>query len=362
MAGLAVKARSIVINGRFLRDTNSAVNAVALNLTKALITSADENGWKVQLAVPKPLENPAMQLSRSVIAIGQSTGAVWDQVYMPKLREVGLPVGLFNSVPLRDSGYVTMLHDAHVFRTPQSYGFPARKWRQLTSQQAGANGNRILTVSEHSKQALLALGIGHADTIGVVPNGPSAVVSTKPDTAVLKRLELATGAPFCLGFSSLLPHKNVAFLIDVFRDQRLGDIPLVLVGSATSKDFERAGVTVPSNVIFAGRCPDTELAALYQAAQTVLIPSLEEGFGLPALEAMYFRKHPIVSPYGALPEVVGQAGYVVHDMRPSDWAQTIAKICTGHVTARECPRQQASRFTWDAAAQRVWEHLEDWGF
>ena len=354
-----MRKRTIIINGRFLTDPNSAVNAVALNLTKALTASADRSGWKVRLGVPKPLENHARQLTDAVISIGQMTGAAWDQVYFPQMRPYGVPVGLFNSVALRGRGYVTMLHDAHVFRTPQSYGFTVRKWRQILSKRAGVVGNRVLTVSEHSKQALLDLGIGKEDTIGVVPNGPSAVIITPPDPRILNRLGLHAGQPFCLGFSSLLPHKNIPFLMAVFREQHLKDVPLVLVGGTSKADFEKAGVPVPDHVRFAGRCTDAELAALYQAARTVAIPSLEEGFGLPALEALYFGKHPVVSPFGALPEVVGNAGRVV-ELDTTDWAEHIAEVCNQVDANTDIAKQQADRFTWSAAADLVWQHLDRW--
>ena len=353
--------KRLFINGRFLGDLNTAVNAVANDLSKALFASASQAGWRVSLVVPRGLEAIAKTHFDDVITVGHLNGVLWEQIELPKLRHSGTILGLFNTVPVVGSGYVTMLHDAHVFKTPGSYPKLTRAWRRALSRRAGHLGNHVLTVSEHSKSDLLNLGIGQEDRFGVVPNALGAVAKAKPDNAILERLGLSPDQAFCIGFGSLLRHKNTAFLFDAFKDPMLKNCTLVSVGGTGRDAFISAGVTPPPNVVFAGRCSDAELAALYANASTVCIPSLEEGFGLPALEAMAFGVLPIVSPCGALQEVVGPVGAVC-DLDHQSWVDAIQSMTQSDITPeqQQQAKARASQFTWSASAQRVWTYLDQW--
>lgn len=352
--------RRLIVNGRFLSGPRTAVNSVARDLTCAL--SAVPDGWDVTLAVPPSLADSATALGLPMRVHGHRAGIAWEQLEFPELAREGVLAGFFNTVPLRGRGHVTMLHDAQVFDAPESYGRATRLWRRLLSRRAARPGNHVLTISNYSRAALLRNDLGTPDRIAVVPNGLGAVSTVALDLAILSRLSLHAKG-FCVGLATLLPHKNIRRLIEMFRDPRLSSIQLVLFGNASRDDFIAAGVTPGDNVTFAGFVSDAELAALYANALAALVPSLEEGFGLPALEAMSRGAAAFVADRAALPEVVGTNGLVLPATDMKAWADALLALQQDPARQQamaEAGKRRASKFTWAAAAKTATGHLDRW--
>lgn len=350
----------LYINGRFLEGDRTAVNSVALSLSQALIRAPGD--WSVRMAVPPSLEEKATGMNLPHEVVGRKSGILWEQMEYPRLRRRGVLAGFFNTVPLIGSGYVTMLHDAHVFTTPSSYGTPTRIWRQILSRRAGQGGNRILTISDYSKRALLAQGIGREDHIGVVYNG--ITMSGNEDPGIFDKLPVTSGGGYFVAIASLLPHKNIGVLLRAFADPALSDVGLVLVGKAGKEAYVAAGHEVPGNVSFPGFVSDEELAALYGGAAGVCVPSTEEGFGLPALEGMTYGAPPVISPCASLPEVVGDTGLTAASDDPAAWTAACLQLLDGTSGLRDDlsrrARDRAATFTWDNAAVSALGHLDRW--
>jgi glycosyltransferase involved in cell wall biosynthesis len=99
---------------------------------------------------------------------------------------------------------------------------------------------------------------------------------------------------------------------------------------------------------------------LYAGASLFVLPSLDEGFGLPALEAMASGAPVIVSDGGALPEVVGDAGMTFCLSDPQGLKQSM-KECLSNARVREELRERglerAKKFSWQVTAEIVWENL-----
>jgi alpha-1,3-rhamnosyl/mannosyltransferase len=95
---------------------------------------------------------------------------------------------------------------------------------------------------------------------------------------------------------------------------------------------------------------------VYAGARLVVLPSIDEGFGLPALEAMSAGIPVLVSNRGSLPEVVGDAGDIVDATDAEGLAAAMERLVTDEVYAarRACAGlERAKAFTWDAAATAV---------
>lgn len=100
-----------------------------------------------------------------------------------------------------------------------------------------------------------------------------------------------------------------------------------------------------------GRVDDATLGALYRGAAALAVPSLSEGFGLPALEAMARGCPVVASNAGALPEVVGDAGVLVPPGDPDSLAAALDGILTDPSVAAglsAAGRRRAATFTWAA--------------
>jgi glycosyltransferase involved in cell wall biosynthesis len=169
----------------------------------------------------------------------------------------------------------------------------------------------ILAISETTRRRLLAIDPSLESKIRVVPLGVSSELrDVAPDP-----VPGLGDTPFALVVGDLSPRKNVGMLLDIWEDvHRRTGMTLVVVGPegwrsrATRHRLERlahAGVAR-----WFGRVPDAQLRWAYEHARVVLYPSVEEGYGLPIIEALEFGTPMITSTDDALVEVA--AGRVRH--------------------------------------------------
>jgi glycosyltransferase involved in cell wall biosynthesis len=106
-------------------------------------------------------------------------------------------------------------------------------------------------------------------------------------------------------------------------------------------------------VTFTGYVPDADLVHLYQAASCLVLPSRDEGFGLPVVEAMACGTPVVASRAGSLPELVGDAGLLVAPERVDDLARALSRLVSQpalRATLRERGLQRAAQLSWEQAA------------
>ena len=181
--------------------------------------------------------------------------------------------------------------------------------------------------------------------------------------------------PYILFVGSENPRKNLATLLRAFRvlknDSRFGALKLVKVGSAGSSEapFRKsteatiAELGLEGDVLFTERVRARDLSAYYSGASCLVLPSLYEGFGLPPLEAMACGCPVIVSNAGSLPEVIGDAGFIVN---PHDWkalASALERVLVDTSTRLKLIDEglrHAAEFTWERTVREtlaVYQHL-----
>jgi glycosyltransferase involved in cell wall biosynthesis len=151
---------------------------------------------------------------------------------------------------------------------------------------------------------------------------------------VKQKYQLPEGDYF-LSLHSLAPHKNMEHLIDCFKQvihqEKTKDLHLVICGGnknsvAATIDSNRLTTTDLKNIHFTGFVDDDDLAAIYSGALGFIFPSLYEGFGLPVLEAMQCGCPVISSNTSSLPEVVGEAGFLVSPTDKDPLCESILKL------------------------------------
>jgi glycosyltransferase involved in cell wall biosynthesis len=172
---------------------------------------------------------------------------------------------------------------------------------------------------------------------------------------------------FLLAADRAEKRKNIPMLVRAFvhaaNAGALADTNLVLVGD---HDWDPASVfTTDSDRNIArervrrvGYVADDDLASLYSAATAFVFPSLLEGFGLPALEAMQCGTPVISSNTSSLPEVVGTAGILVDPRNVDALADVMGRIVSDHALRADLAERsvrQAAAFTWERTADRVVE-------
>jgi glycosyltransferase involved in cell wall biosynthesis len=207
----------------------------------------------------------------------------------------------------------------------------------------------LLTVSESSAvQIEQALG-GRGPDVVVVGNGvdPSLLDVARCPSAEPARLLFVGGDK---------PNKNLPMAMRAFERARCApEAELVVLGRVSDAIIADA----PAGVRFAGSVSDTELAELYAASTALLMPSISEGFGLPALEAMVAGTPVIFGDRDALVDVVGPFGWPVD---PFD----VESVAGGIVAALDAPieitpaerRAVAARHRWEDVARRLRDAVE----
>jgi O-antigen biosynthesis alpha-1,3-rhamnosyltransferase len=257
--------------------------------------------------------------------------------------------------PFTETPMVVTVHDLIHLHQPLRNPL-ARPYARLMIGRAVHSARRLLTVSEAVASELAARWPkAHAKTV-VTPNGIDEVFRRPVEKRepVIETRGLKPGGYF-LFIGNDKPHKNLPRLVAAHR-QLSTDVPLVLAGS--SFDTMRG---IPG-VIATGFLPQRELAALLGGALALVQPSLEEGFGLPAAEAMAASVPVITSNAPALLEVTGDAALHADATSAEELAAAMRRIA-GDATLRASliarGLERASQMTWSRCAETTLNAYRD---
>jgi len=247
----------------------------------------------------------------------------------------GAKLDLFHAphyvVPFTSVPFVVTIHDLIHLRNPNPV---ARLYARQMIGRAVRRSRRVLTVSQTVKGEIVSTFGCADDHVVVTPNGVGAPFS-EHGTAAEGRYFLYVGND--------KPHKNAGVLVDAFA--RISGASLVLAGAAFERFKSR------ERVVVAGFVEDTELAALYRGAIALVMPSREEGFGLPALEAMASGCAVITSNAAALVELTGDAALHVEPDAASLAEARIASDESLRVALASRGIARAKQFTWTHCAE-----------
>lgn len=234
----------------------------------------------------------------------------------------------------RSTRSVITIHDLHFLRYPHFLTQDAARYYGQIDE-AVRRTDHIIAVSESTRQDTMNLLGVSADRITVIYEAADPAFRPIDDPRILAQVceKYNLPARFILFVSTIEPRKNILTLL---RAQRLlldrhGPLaPLVIVGKRGWL-FEEvfsllAELNLEQDVRFLGRVPQDDLVLLYNAATVHVHPAFYEGFGLPPLEAMTVGTPTIVSNVSSLPEVVGDAGWLVAPEDVEGWATAIGRL------------------------------------
>ncbi len=286
---------------------------------------------------------------------------LWEQSVVAAAASSGARVlNIAGSGPWFGGPQVSWLHDAAVFDHPEAYRASFVLWYRALFRQRARRGDLLVTPSAHAR-ARLAHHLGVAESrIAVLPHGGDHLDAVAPEPAVLGRLGLERSR-FWLCIASHNPNKNLPRLLRAHARGRAGRWPLVLVGDTHDRVFANAGLKPgEADIVALPQASDAELKALLQAARALVMPSLSEGFGLPALEAMRLGCAVLAARAGALPELCGEAAHFVDPLSDDDIASALDTLARDDVRIDELRRaglQQSAPLTWARAARSLLDLL-----
>ncbi len=328
----------------------------------------------VQVAPSEAASAEGARSLRDLLAFRRAAAGVRaDVLYFPAVYSY-FPVA--GRVPV-----AVTFHDAIAESLPKAI-FPTWRGRlfwRLKCSAAARRSDLIVTVSEASRAAIAKYyPVARKPTV-VIPEGYDARVfharrSTEEAAAERARLGIGPQTHVLLTVGGLSPHKNLDRLVAAvgeLGDRRKDlDIHVVMCGadredvffSAREKLVNQVNAQgLAKRVTFTGFVSDERLGALYRLADALVFPSLLEGFGLPALEAMASATPVITSGRGSLQEILGDAGAYFDAESSADLARVIEVTLSDAAARRRAADvglDRSRRFGWDKAARLL---LQEFG-
>ena len=265
-------------------------------------------------------------------------------------------------VPPRVKGKViTVIYDMTYLRFPETMNESNLRRIRKDIGYSVARSDKIVTISEFSKNEIHELLEVPKEKIDVVYSAPSIATGVADFQMVQERLKIQK--PYLLYVGTIEPRKNLIRLIQAFDWlKREKQIPhqLILAGGGGWKTEEihqaAEAAQFGREIRFTGYLSSEEKNALYQNADAMVFPSLYEGFGMPPLEAMLFGCPVICSDAASLPEIVGEAAELVDPLDVQAIADGIWHVLSNRDYRRsliEKGAQQALRFSWDRSAEKM---------
>jgi glycosyltransferase involved in cell wall biosynthesis len=320
--------------------------------------------------------------------------AAWARTAWPPVEWLAGPVDVFHATnfvapPTRHAATVVTIHDLTYLRHPELVTDASARYRQLVPRALRRGAIVCAPTAAVAAEVAAEYGLG-ADRLVVTPLGVDDGwrAAAPPDPAWLATHDLP---PRYLVFAgNREPRKNLPTLLTAYRElvkgrgeaapapSRRGRVetgltepggagmttaptpagepavpPLVLVGPrGWGETPDTAGIP-PDRVRALGYVPDPDLVRLVAGAAALVLPSVYEGFGLPALEALACGTPVVASDLPALREVLGDQAELVPPGDPAALAAALARVLDdpGGEPARAARRTRAAGFTWENCAQ-----------
>jgi len=286
----------------------------------------------------------------------------WNRLGLPALDHlVGARLDLVHSphpliVPGRRARHVMTVHDLFFFKHPEMTDAEVRRDYAPLVREHAHRADGVICVSEYTASEVRRLLEVPSSKIAVITNGVSPIFRLPVDReeveATLGRYGLSRGAILFVGSDE--KRKNVVTLAIAYMGlsrRRRRTPPLVLVGPGSH--WAQGGTISGPQIRATGYLEARELRALMAASAMLVLPSLEEGFGLPVAEAMAAGLPVVCSRGSSLEEIAGDAATLVDPLDPRSIADGIERLLDDGAAAEAQRRRglaRSARFDWDLAA------------
>lgn len=255
---------------------------------------------------------------------------------------------------------VVTCHDLITFEVksnhPRFTQYLRRKHLKALSQAAA-----VIFVSEHTKNDFLSQFDYEERNTAVIYHGASDIFHPRDRLLSREELGLPMGQPIILYVGTEAPRKNVETLLrTVYKIKKQApDIILVRIGGQGRRSRELvAELGLEKHILYFRNLPEVKLAKFYNAADVFFFPSLYEGFGLPALEALKSGCSVVASNTTSIPEITGDAAILHHPLDVDAFVDSIETLLSNKSMREEYRRkgiERAMHFSWEKTAYKTLE-------
>lgn len=312
----------------------------------------ERNGWRYKILKPKRFWT-RIALPLALYAAKNKPDLIFSPThYIPRFSPVKRIVTIFD---------LSFLHFPEMFNKKDLWQLT--KWTRFSIE----NADHIVTISNFSKQDIIKqYGIDKNKITVAFPGFNKDVFKVLKDTKKIKEVldKYKIKDPYIIYIGTIQPRKNLVRLIEA--TAKIEGLNLVIIGKTRGEGKEGwkfkeiletpIKLGIEDRVNFLGFTPESELQPLLVGAKAFTLPSLWEGFGIPAVEAMAVGCPVIVSNVSSLPEVVGKAGLLVNPYSVDQIEQAIRIIITEKRLREKYSKAsllQAKKFSWEKFAKTI---------
>jgi glycosyltransferase involved in cell wall biosynthesis len=243
----------------------------------------------------------------------------------------------------------------------------------LKSWFAHRQANYILTVSQHAKHGIIRHFKHSPQRLWVIDEAPDSVFRPlafyEINWELLDQYGLTQSNRFLLYLGGVNPHKNLGMLLEslaiLHREEFYRDVQLVIVGDIHTDVFTPGLNALKTKieilnlndcVRFTGFIPDADIVHFFNTAQAVVLPSIAEGFGLPAMEGAACGTPVIATCNSPLPDLLIGGGIFIDPTQPIQLTEALRHILSDEMkrsSMAEAALERAKQFTWQRSAQQM---------
>jgi glycosyltransferase involved in cell wall biosynthesis len=360
----------------------------ARSLLRALVAIDTPNRYTLYVdspdtadPLPEGCDIRLLQASRATVAAASANGHrgladVWRMSRALSAREfeaVLFPT-IYSYVPTWGrSRKLVMVHDV-IAETYPRLTVPrtaARLFWNAKVTLGRMQADALITVSDYSREGILRRFGADPRRVFVVGEAADPVFRKIDRPALgpaLERAGIDASSRMAVYVGGFSPHKNLEALVSAFANiaarPEFADVRLVMVGETSRDSFHtyfetiRAqveGLGLKERVIFTGYLADADLAVLLNLASVLVLPSLMEGFGLPAVEAAACGCPVIATTASPLAALLGDGGIFIDPREEAIVAALVTLLASAELRRcmGACGEAAAARLTWEAAARQM---------
>ena len=358
---------------RALRARRTGTERYSLELINALLDL--DSGHQFRLYVPAP---PPQKLFRGNADIAVLAGRrLWTHAKLgPYTRShppdvLFVPAHVLPVVGPRKT--VVTVHDLGYEHFPQAHPWRQKQYLRWSTRRHVRVSTQVIADSQATKDDLISFYGADSDRIHVVHLAPDPDLKREPDPSRIANVRASYGIPpdaeYILHIGTIHPRKNLNRLVDAFSllRQRLPErkLHLVLAGGmgfeGDALQHKVADMGLAAHIRFTGYARVHDIPTLYSGAACYTLPSLNEGFGFPALEAQTCETPLVCARTSSLPEVAGDGALYFDPFDVEDMADAIERVLVEPDLRSELVkkgRENVKRFSWKKTARETLRVLE----
>jgi glycosyltransferase involved in cell wall biosynthesis len=302
-------------------------------------------------------------------------GKLWEQVNYIFWKQITLPIKAWLTgcslvfctdyfVPYMHLGFTTVpvFHDAFIWEYPNHYN---KYWLGLFKTfgvSAAKKASAVVTVTSYAKDQIAKYsGIDAANIVSIHIGPKSSIAENEFSAGIDHIVEPLLQKKYILHVGTIEKRKNLTTLLKAFElylQNNSQDLYLIIVGQKSNKptlkdeavfEMVAASSLLKERVVFTGYLTDSQTAQLYKHAALYVFPSVNEGFGIPILEAFAHKVPVLVSNNSCLPEVAGNAAIGFDPYNPDALSTLIAQTLNDTAllqSLQEKGTERLTHFTW----------------